>query len=375
MWRTEDDVQQMLRESAEAWAAAEAGADRFRRFRASGTGFDPATWAAMGALGWTGILLPEERGGSGLGLAPALTLADVLGRHLVMAPFVPSAVVAATLLAGAAGAGPSMAMALASGSQAPLAALREGANEAVPQTPATTFAAGRLNGAKAFVAGWHLDAPLLVSALGSEGLVIALVQPGAPGLSAKPRLMADGTRAADLVFADTEAEPILTGTAAQEALSLAICREALGLSAMLEGLAAQLFELTVDYVGQRIQFEKPLAAFQALRHHMVDLHAQIELAGATWRVAARRLDAEGFDAAAGRVAMAKARAGDAAHAMGKAAIQYHGAFGYTEEADIGLYANAILRLVAQGGNPMAQRRVALAHHKRTSPKETRHVEA
>lgn len=376
MWRTEDDIQQMLRESADAWAKGGAGPERFRQFRQTGSGFDPQGWQAMAELGWTGILLPEDRGGAGLGLEPALTLASVLGRNLAMAPFVPSAIGAATILAGASGDGAAAVAAdLVQGRAAPLPAFREGIHDVAPQQPTTHYAAGRVSGRKVFVAGWHDSAPLLVTASGPEGLVIALVPPGASGVRVTSRVMADGTRAADIAFEDVEAEAILTGAAARDALALAYCREALGLSAMLEGLADKLFELTSDYVGQRVQFDKPLASFQALRHTIVDLQAQIELAGASWRVAARLLEAEGPQVAAGRAAMARARAGAAAHTMGKAAIQYHGAFGYTEEADIALYANTILRLMTQGGTPVMQRRAALAHHKDSSSKEFRHVAA
>ncbi len=376
MWRTEDDIQQMLHESADAWAKTAAGPERFRQFRATGDGFDPEGWQAMAELGWTGILLPEDKGGAGLGLEPALTLAGVLGRNLAMAPFVPSAIVAATILAAASGdRAAAVAADLAQGRAAPVPALREGIHDVVPQQPAMHYAGGKLSGRKVFVAGWHEAAPLLVSSSASDGLVIALVHPGTSAVRATARVMADGTQAADITLDDVAAEPILTGAAAQQALALASCREALGLSAMLEGLAVKLFELTSDYVSQRVQFDKPLASFQALRHTLVDLHAQIELAGASWRVAARLLEAEGPQGAAGRAAMAKARAGAAAHAMGKAAIQYHGAFGYTEEADIALYANTILRLMAQGGTPIMQRRAALAHHKDSTSKELRHVAA
>jgi len=362
MWRTEDDLQQMLRGSAAAWAADAAGPETFRQFRASGRGFDPAMWAEMAALGWTGILLPEDKGGSGLGIAPALTLAEIFGRNLVAAPFIPAAVVSGTILARAAGEGTELAQALAEGQAAPLPAFRESATGLGANAPATEYRDGRLFGRKLFVPGWHEGAELLVSAQSGGKQLVALVQPAAAGLTTEARAMADGTLTADLNFDGVPARPILTGPAAEEALSRAQAHEALALSAMLEGLAAQLFEMTVDYVKSRVQFDKPLASFQVLRHALVDLHTQIELAGASWRRAARALD-EGLPSAAQRIAAARARAARAAHGMGQAAIQYHGAFGYTEEADVGLYVNAILRLAAQGGSRRTHGFAALARHK------------
>lgn len=367
MWRIEDDIQRMLRGSAEEFATSEHSPERFRKLRASEAGFDAAAWKAMGDLGWTGILLPEGVGGSGLGLAPALTLAGVFGRHLLIEPLIPAAVVSASVLGLAGAPGQAVAQALAEGRAVVCPAFHEAPGDlgyAQPDCRLQGDGAGALTGRKVFVPGWVRGAALLVTAMQGDGLAVVLVASDAPGVSVAECKMADGTLTADIRFdAVVPMAVLMTGTAAIAAVELALARGALALAAQMEGLAQRLHEVTAEYLRQRVQFGKPLASFQVLRHAMVDLHAQIELSAASWRHAAALLEDEGPEGAMGAVHAALARCGDTALALGKAAIQYHGAFGYTEDADIGLYSNAALRWASQFGSPAAHRSAALAWHR------------
>jgi alkylation response protein AidB-like acyl-CoA dehydrogenase len=152
---------------------------------------------------------------------------------------------------------------------------------------------------------------------------------------------------------------LLRGSDATDAIRLALARGTVALAAQLEGAAQRLLSMTGDYLNQRAQFEKPLASFQSVRHGLVSQHLQIELAGASWRSAAASLQ-QGLTAeTAMRISAAKARCADAALGMSKAAIHYHGAFGFTEESDVGLYANAILRWASWLGNADTHRQRAL----------------
>lgn len=372
MWRTEDDIQRMLRSSAEDFAASEHSPERFRKLRGSDTGFDPQAWKAMADLGWTGILLPEEMGGSGLGLGPALTLAEVFGRHLLIEPLIPSAVVSGTILSLAGGRGRAAAEALIEGRSAICPAFHEGFAEIGFVPPAARLDdGGTLTGRKVFVPGWVRGAPLLVTAMNGGEAAVLLVASDAPRVTASERKMSDGTLAADIGFEGVTVDAsaiLLRGADAVTAVELALARGSLALAAQMEGLAKRLHEMTAEYLRQRVQFDKPLASFQVLRHAMVDLHMQIELSGASWRRAADLLEQQGSEAAAGAIHAALARCGETALSLGKSAIQYHGAFGYTEDADVGLYSNAALRWSSQFGNPAAHRNAALTWHKnRNSP--------
>jgi alkylation response protein AidB-like acyl-CoA dehydrogenase len=117
---------------------------------------------------------------------------------------------------------------------------------------------------------------------------------------------------------------------------LAFERAALGTAAQLIGLSHRMLDLTVAYVGERRQFGVPIGSFQAVKHHLADARLQIEFAApAVWRAAWSL--AELSPTVVRDVSMAKAMASDAAHVVGRAALQCHGGIGYTVEYDLHLY--------------------------------------
>lgn len=365
-WRVDDELQQMLRDSAVHYLGQAGGPVHFRKVRESESGFDPSAWAQMGELGWTGLLLPEPVGGSELGLDAALTLAEEIGRHLCPEPFVAAAVIAATVLAASeAAVATGLSRDLALGQRSVTLAWQEKRGELGIPRFMTRLDQGVLNGAKVFVPAWCPGTGLLVAAAQDEETVIIAVDADAPGVSARAARLTDGTFGADLIFANVpvgDEAVILRGGAAHAALDLAIARGTVALSAQLEGLSSALWHRTADYMKQRAQFGSNLADFQALRHRMVDLYAEIELAAASWRRAAGELT-QGL-ASRAPLHAAKARCSQVAQEMGRWSIQYHGAFGYTDEADVGLYVHSALRWSTWLGNPAAHRREALLAHRR-----------
>lgn len=371
MWRHDDELQTILRNSAENFARDNKSLARFRRSRSVGPGFEADAWAQMAALGWTGVLLSERDGGSGFGIATALTLAEVFGQHLLPEPFITSAVMSATILDRSEGdTARSVASSLAAGQATATFAFQEVSGQDEPCVSQTTLTSESgallLSGRKILVPDWSEDCWLLVTAQFDGELAVVAVPPAHAGVSVVPRRMTDGSLAGDVTFNGVvlAAEALLlTGNKALAVTDLAIARGRLALCAQLESLSRALLLLTIDYVNQRVQFDKPLATFQALRHKLVEAHCIIELAGASWRAAAAKLD-DVLDAQMlFYVCAAKARCSDAAMAASRVAIQYHGAFGYTEEADIGLFVNAALRWSCWLGNADQSRHAALHHHK------------
>ncbi|GAA0333215.1 acyl-CoA dehydrogenase family protein [Sphingomonas oligophenolica] len=365
-WRVDDELQQMLRDSAVHFLGAAGGPDHFRKVRASDSGFDPVVWAQMGELGWTGILLPEAAGGSEMGLEGALTLAEELGRAIMPEPFIASAVVAATVLgASETQAALTLSRALAVGERSVTLAWQEQRGTIGVPAFQTRLDGRKLTGAKRYVPAWHADTGVLVAATDGTETVVVVVDPASPGVVLRPARLSDGSFGADIDFNGVdvgESGIILRGQAADQALDLAIARGTVALSAQLEGLAGALWHMTLDYMRQRSQFGSNLSDFQALRHRMVDLYSEVELAGASWRRASKHL----ADGATSGIALhaAKARCSQVAQDMGKWAIQYHGAFGYTDEADVGLYVHAALRWSSWLGNAASHRREALVAHRR-----------
>ena len=126
----------------------------------------------------------------------------------------------------------------------------------------------------------------------------------------------------------------MTGDAA--ATEAAFERGVLGTAAELLGLSRRMLELTVGYAAQRHQFGKPIGSFQAVKHHLANARIQIEFAGPAVLYAAYAM-AQGLADAGRAVPQAKWLAGNAAAVTGRAALQCHGAIGYTTEYDLHLY--------------------------------------
>jgi alkylation response protein AidB-like acyl-CoA dehydrogenase len=137
-------------------------------------------------------------------------------------------------------------------------------------------------------------------------------------------------------------------------------RAALGTAAQLIGLGRRMLELTVAYVTERHQFGVPIGSLQAVKHHLADARLALEFAApAVWRAASSLSNNE---ATAQRdVSMAKAMAADAAHLVGRKALQCHGGIGYTVEYDLHLYLKRTWALEQLWGNSAwHRRRVATA---------------
>jgi alkylation response protein AidB-like acyl-CoA dehydrogenase len=128
----------------------------------------------------------------------------------------------------------------------------------------------------------------------------------------------------------------------------------LGVAAELVGLGQRMLDMTVEYVGQREQFGKPVGAFQAVKHQLADALKAVAFARPAVRRAGATL-AAGWDSAARDVAVAKATAGDAADLVSRRAMQCHGAIGYTVEYDLHLYAKRAWALLADRGDAVEHR--------------------
>jgi len=367
MWHREDEIETLLRESAEGYLSTHHSLDRFRNCRRTDCGFDMQFWSNMGDLGWTGILLPAVVGGAELGLGPALTLAEAFGKHLVPEPFVATAVIAGTVLAASGSPRTaSLASELSAGRAVVLLADQEEAGIVSPSPPRTRVEQRGdrllLSGSKTFLPSWTPDAHVIVTALLDGALCLVHIAPPHRNVAVETYKMADGTIAASIVFDSLEISAdqiLLRGTDAENAVRTAVANGTVALSAQLQGLSRQLHRMTSDYLLQRVQFDRPLASLQSVRHSLADLHVEIELSAATWRNAATAVGRGLSESAQSSVSAAKARCSDTALAMSRAAIQFHGGFGYTEEADVGLFANSALRWASWLGNAQAHRRNAL----------------
>jgi len=359
-----DDTLRMLRDSAADFAKLDAV--RVRRFRAARPGFDRGVWQEMGDMGWLGVLVPEAHEGLGLGMRAAAIIAEQLGRALYPEPYCASGVLATLALLH--GDGEELKQRtlpqLAAGKLvASLAWQGEGGGLDVMQCGVRARQhEGKtvLEGRSRFVETPDADA-FIVSALSERGLELHWIGRDAAGLSCTPELRADGSASALLSFdrvVATEATRVASIACAVPALELAIDHAVIGASAELLGVMDSALALTLDYLRTRVQFGKPIGSFQALQHRAVDLYIQKELSRATLEATSNTLSDPACTPKqrAAAASSVKARASQAALAICNEALQMHGAIGFTDEYDLGLYLNRALVLSAWLGNASVHRR-------------------
>jgi alkylation response protein AidB-like acyl-CoA dehydrogenase len=314
------DLARLIADSAAALVPPDGDLARVRACRFTPPGFDLEAYRRTADLGWLLLAVDEANGGLALGLGPWCALSRQLGRGLVPEPLT-GAILACRLAQGF------LPDDLRTGRSVIATAWQGATNDLTPGT--LTVAGGKLSGRRVHVPG--AGGAAVFAVVTPEA--VALVRRDAPGVRLETAPMQDGTLHGTLTLRNTAAtlHPV-PGIA--EALDDAM----LAHSAYLHGLAERAFEITLDYLRLRHQFGRPIGAFQALQHRATEMKIQLELTRAAIDTTAARLDAGlAGPARAAAVSRAKARAADLAMLVAREALQMHGAIGYTDEADIGLF--------------------------------------
>ncbi|HEX7883889.1 MAG TPA: acyl-CoA dehydrogenase family protein [Afipia sp.] len=347
-----NEEQSMLRDSARGLISDKAPVAHLRKLRDTkdATGFSRDLWATFAEMGFAGLLVPEEFGGSGLGYVEAGVVMEEIGRTLMPSPFLSTGVVAAAALTrgGNAAQKSEYLTKLAKGDLIASLAVDEGAKHRPLNTAMQAVRSGngfKLKGAKAFVVDGHAADLLIVAARTAgqpgarDGLTLFLVDPKAKGIAIERTAMVDAHNAARIVFDDAEvtADGVLgevdQGGALLEGI-LNVGRAAVA-SEMI-GVSEEAFTRTVTYLKERKQFGKLIGEFQALQHRAAHLYTEIEITKAAVMKASQVLDSD-FDSAGAAVAVAKAKAGSTATLAVQEAVQMHGGVGMTDAFDIGFF--------------------------------------
>ena len=307
------EEQVMLRDAAKQIVDAEAGGSRFRALRDAGETTDAALWSKLVELGFAGVPLPESAGGMGMGLAELAVIMEELGRGLAAVPLL-SAVLGGTLDPEGVAAGRVVAL-----------AWRESPRGFDAECCATRVLGGKITGRKLHVIDGAVADAFVVSAMedGEIALYSVARDQGAVGVLDR----VDQRNAAHVTFEAAECVRLPGGIAE---LRAALDLGAVALAAEMLGGASAALELTLAYLRERVQFDKPIGSFQALQHRAVDCYVQLELA----RVAVAAAAAEPTPSL---VSLAKARCNDVYMHIGKEAVQLFGGIGMTDEHDIGFH--------------------------------------
>jgi alkylation response protein AidB-like acyl-CoA dehydrogenase len=320
----------------------------------------------MAELGWLGILVPEKHGGMGLGFSEMRMVLEGLATVLAPEPVCACAVLTAGVLrhCGDSDVVAELLHKLAAGEVIPATAWQERAGSIDPDAAATTaraFEGGhKLNGIKQFVHGAADADGYVVSARAPGGALLAWIPASAGGITPESTALADGRTMATVKLADVivPREHVLAeGGKARQALERALDETLVMCGAELNGVMRRALDMSLDYMKSRVQFGKPIGSFQTLAHRAVDLYLQRELSAAVVDDAVAVLDAQSEPRE--RTAMAsrvKSRCSGAALRITRESIHIHGAIGFAEEHDIGLYLKRAMVLASWLGNAALHRR-------------------
>ena len=354
---SEQEDLRLLRESARTLFERAGGSDRARQLRDAGSGFDPEMVRELAEAGVFGVAVPEDQGGLGMGLAAGGVIAEEVGRVIAPEPVVLTIGLSLGLLRRLCPDHPKMAQ-LIGGEISLAVAWQERGPDGALADATCRYADGKLTGGKAWVVGAIGSHGFLVVAEQDDGPVLVLAEADAQGLVIDKRTQADGSSLGELSFSGTPAAELASSGAVLTALAEAVADATALAAAELVGLSERAFEITLDYIKTREQFDKPIGSFQVIQHRAVDLNVMCEVAQAGVREALAQMDSETDPKVRARLASrAKARAVTAAKKITRDAIQLHGAVGYTDEFDIGLYLNRALVLSAWLGDDAYHRRL------------------
>ncbi|MEZ5765518.1 MAG: acyl-CoA dehydrogenase [Xanthobacteraceae bacterium] len=347
-----NEEQTLLRDSARGLITDKAPVSHFRGLRDANDkdGFSRDLWKTFGEMGFTGLLVPEEFGGSGLGCVEAGIVAEEIGHTLMPSPFLASAVLAASALtrAGSKAQKSEYLPKIADGSTIGALAIDEGGKHR-PQTIRLKAARSgngfKLSGAKAFVVDGHVADLLVVAARtaggdsDAKGITLFLVDPKAKGVEIERTAMVDAHNAARITFNDAEvtADNVLGEVDQGGAVLGGVLNigRAVVASEML-GAGDESFSRTLQYLKERKQFGKLIGEFQVLQHRISHLYIELEITRAVILKALQTLDEDPANADE-IVAVAKARAGTTGTLAVQEGLQMHGGIGMTDQFDIGFF--------------------------------------
>ncbi|MGH8714734.1 MAG: acyl-CoA dehydrogenase family protein [Casimicrobiaceae bacterium] len=375
------EEQRLLAASIARFVAHDYAFDRRRAIVLSPDGYSAEVWRTMAELGLLGLPLPAACGGFGGGAVDASSLMEAIGAALIVEPWLATVALGGQLVArgGTDAQQQRIVPAIADGT---LKLAFAHAETGTRYDLACVAARARADGASYVISGVKRAVPhaaaadlLVVSArtgggdADRHGVSLFLCERSTPGVALSPLRMLDGTRAADVAFADVRlpAEALLGAAGCalpliEEVIDFAtalVCAEAVG-------AIGSANEATLEYLKTRKQFGVPIGSFQALQHRMVDMAIEYEQAKSIALLACSAVDTERDAAARSRiVSAAKLRIADACRRVSQESIQLHGGMGMADEVKVSHTFRRLTAIAQQFGDAdhHLERFAALSGHR------------
>ncbi len=349
------DEQSMLLDTASEFCKQAAPIAEVRDLLLTDKGYRDTVWQQMVDLGWTGVAVPEEFGGSDLGLAAVVPLSECMGRQLLGSPFVATQLATQVLLNGATAQQQAHWLPRIVAGAVGTVAVTEADGSWDLTSVAASSDGGMLSGTKCLVLD-AASAEFLACSVTHKGeLAIALVPVASiPVAQISREVVLDETRRSYTVVLDgveITPEQLITGSAAHRALNATQQAAWLLHAADACGGTSATVDLVVEYLTTRTQFGRKIGSYQALKHPTVDMLMGYERLRSHVYHAASLLASGAPDSDAElALRMAKAESGEAYNFAADRAIQFHGGFGFTYECDAQLYLRRALWLNYQFGD-------------------------
>ncbi|MEX2158476.1 MAG: acyl-CoA dehydrogenase family protein [Dehalococcoidia bacterium] len=356
--------QELLRNAARDFVQRECPLSELRRMDREGIEFSRELWDKMAALGWPGILVSKQYGGEGASLTDAAVLFEELGRGLLPSPLL-STIMCALLIdrAGVDGQRAELLPAIARGERVvALACTEDNYGWSADHVHATATRRGDayvIDGTKRFVADAGSADMLVVAARTNEtGLTLLLVDKSAAGVEVRPVRAWAGETLYDVSLREVANSPEnVLGEIDRgwDALTPVLDIATALLCAYIAGAARRVYEISLGYAQRREQFGQPIARFQRVQDHLIDIlnHADAARWTAYHAIWQLEQDAPGAEEA---VSVAKAAASDGFYQLCDAAHHVHGGIGSEKGYGLYLYTKASRSLYHYLGSP--------AHHRR-----------
>jgi alkylation response protein AidB-like acyl-CoA dehydrogenase len=345
------EEQEMLRSSARDFLAKEAPMTYVRKMMEDDRGYTDDLWRKMAALGWMGLVLPEEFGGSGLDFVDMVVVLEEMGRAVLPGPFFSTVILAGIAIAegGSAKQKAAYLPKIGDGSlKATLAQLEPSARwdaDGIELTAKSEGGGYTLDGTKLFVPDANVADLFVVAgrapgSKGAEGVSLFLVDAKTAGVSVTMLKTMDQTRKlGEVTFKGVKVgSDALLGTAGGgwKLLERVADRGKVGLAAEMCGGAQRVLEMSVEYAKVREQFGKPIGSFQAIQHKCANMLVEVESSKSITYYAAWAVANDVAEAPLA-AAMAKAYTSDAYRHTAGEGIQIHGGIGFTWEHDMHIF--------------------------------------
>ncbi len=351
-----------LRQTVRRFLADKSDEAAVRALMTTDRGYSDEVWTQMAEqMALQGMIVPEQYGGNGFGQVEVAIVMEEMGRSLLCAPYLSTAVFAVNALveAGSEDARADILPKIAAGQSVATVAITEANGvwdvDAIETKAEQDGDAWRLTGTKAFVLDGHVADVILVAARTSDGVGLFRVEGGADNLTRTLSPTLDLTRKlATLELKGTHATRADGGGDQSAALRKAVDLTVVAITAEQVGGAQMCLDMSTDFAKTRLQFGRPIGSFQAIKHRCADMLVEVEFArSAAYHAAFRAAEDDPETALA--VSMAKSYCSEAYFHVAAETIQVHGGMGFTWEHPAHLYFKRAKSTSALFGDPVEHR--------------------